>query len=138
MDDSKFPNQEELLNEIRKLLPGCKESKAGKSTKFISGDPGEVILSVKGSTLTISLFSIVWEGPGTPVVHPIQLATLAWDRIPTVHLLPELKSLVDTTRQIRRAKFGKCDRCGESQSPEWMHDEKICQSCAVRFLGVVY
>jgi hypothetical protein len=63
---------------------------------------------------------------------------LSWDRIPIMYLKAELKSLIDITRQIRRSKFGKCNRCNESKPPEWMHDGKICQSCAVRHLGVVY
>ena len=32
----------------------------------------------------------------------------------------------------------QCEKCAETNSPEWMHGDDICQSCAERYLGVVY
>jgi hypothetical protein len=34
--------------------------------------------------------------------------------------------------------FRVCDTCNEWNPFGWMHDTNLCQSCAVRYHGVVY
>jgi len=38
----------------------------------------------------------------------------------------------------RRASFRTCAECGALDSPEQMHDKKICQGCAQQNHGVIY
>jgi hypothetical protein len=104
----------------------------------VGGDPGEVVLKITASRVSVSVFTVRWEGPHTPRVRPRQLASLRWDRLPASRLMMVLHDLTDTAAETRRATFRKCTRCGKTRPPEWMHGEDTCQSCAERELGVVY
>jgi hypothetical protein len=95
-------------------------------------------IRIGDTRVSIAVFAVRWEGPHTPVVRPIQLAVLNWKRFPRSRLFMELHSLIDTARELRRAKYRKYERCGETKPPEWMHDANTCPSCAEGHLGVVY
>ena len=140
MSDLEPIDRDHLLQEIQELLPDPvrEEMRLDGDLVFVGGDPGEVIVRISSSRVSIALFSIRWEGSHTPLVRPKQLATLNWQRLPASVTLLSLHSLVEAAVEIRRAKYRKCDRCGETKPPEWMHDEQTCQSCAERHLGVVY
>jgi hypothetical protein len=129
-----------LLQELRALLgdPLREETQLDGSVVLVGGDPGEVIVRVRGSKVSVAVFSVRWEGPHTPVVRPRQLATLRWRRIPPSTLMMTLHHLVMAAREVRKEKYRRCERCGETNPPEWMHDETTCQTCAERHLGVVY
>ena len=105
---------------------------------LVGGDPGEVIVRITGSRVTVAIFTAGWEGPHTPVVHPKVLGTLYWRRLPASQMIRALDDLITTARDIRRAKYRKCERCGETNPPEWMDGATICQSCAEKHLGIVY
>ncbi|MEX1027240.1 MAG: hypothetical protein WD049_04435 [Candidatus Paceibacterota bacterium] len=105
---------------------------------LVGGALGEVIVRVGGSKVSIAVYSVRWEGPHTPVVRPKQLATLNWKRLPASSTMVMLHGLITAAIELRRAKYRKCEKCGETKPPEWMHGEKICQSCAEQHLGVVY
>jgi hypothetical protein len=140
MTDPKPIDREFLLRELRELLPGPvrEETQLDGSIALIGGDPGEIIVRVNGKKLTVASFSVRWEGPHTPVVRPKHFATLSWKRVPTSTLLMTLHELVRGVCEVRKARYRRCERCGETKPPEWMHDEKTCQSCAERHLGVVH
>jgi hypothetical protein len=129
-----------LLRHIHKLLPNPirEEQQLDGMIVLVGGDPGEVVVRIGDTRVSIAVFAVRWEGPHTPVVRPIQLAALNWKRFPESRLFMQLHSLIDTARELRRAKYRKCERCGETKPPEWMHDANTCQSCAERDLGVVY
>jgi hypothetical protein len=126
--------------ELRELLPSSirEETQLDRSVFIVVGDPGEVIVRVGGSKVSVSVFSVRWEGPHTPVVQPRHLATLNWRRIPASTLMMTLHGLLRAAREVRTAKYRQCERCGETKPPEWMHEEKTCQSCAEQHLGIVY
>jgi len=129
-----------LLDEIRNCLPDPvrDEEQIDGSRVLVGGDPGEVIVRVSSNKISIAVFSICWEGPHTPVVRPKQLATLNWKRLPASRSMMVLHNLVESACENRRAKYRKCGRCGETNPPEWMHGDGICQSCAERHLGVTH
>lgn len=133
-------NRESLLDEIRRLLPDPlrEETQVDGSVVIVGGDPGEVIVRMTGSKISIAEFTVRWEGPHTPVVRPRQVATLNWQRLPASETMMLLHMLIEAARSTRRSKFRTCERCGETKPPEWMHGESICQSCAEQHLGVVY
>ena len=133
-------DQDTLFREIRAYLPTPmrEEMQLDGSWVFVGGDPGEVVVRVRASKVTVAVFAVVWNGPHTPVVRPKTIGSLNWSRIPASRLTMSLHNLIESARELRLAKYGKCERCGETNPPEWMHDDKTCQSCAERYLGVVH
>ena len=133
-------DRETLLDEIKRLLPDpvCEDTPLDGELVFVGGDPGEVIVRIRKNKVSIAVYSVHWDGPHTPVVHPKWLATLHWKRLPAARTMMELHSLIESAIEIRRSKYRKCQRCGETKPPEWMHGDGICQSCAEGYLGVVY
>jgi hypothetical protein len=127
-------SDETLQHAIREILSSYSESLDDGIHTFFGDEPDEVILHIRGSKLAISVFSRRWDGPSSLVVHPIPIASLNWRRIPLDLLKTELTSLIETARKIRRSRFCKCFKCGDTKPPEWMHDEKTCQSCS----GAIY
>ena len=129
-----------LLQEIRESMPAPvrEETQIDGTLVVIGGDPGEVVVRVRGSQVSVAVFGIVWKGPHTPVVCPKSIGNLNWKRLPTFRFLMSLRNLIESARELRHSKYGKCERCGETNPPEWMHDDKTCQSCAERDLGVVH
>ncbi len=113
-------------------LPTREEDCADGSLVFVGGDPGEVVVRVAKGRITVSIFGIVGEGSQTPVVRPQALISLHWKRLPAARLKTILHEMIEAARQLRRAKYRKCERCGETKPPEWMHDTGGCQSCAQR------
>jgi hypothetical protein len=129
-----------LLREIRSFLPAPvrEEIRLNGALILTGGQPGEVVVRVAGSRITVAECAVVWHGPSTPVVHPRTLASLNWARLPAAALLQNLHSLIESACEIRRAKYRTCERCGETKPPERMHNGVTCQSCAERYLGVVH
>ena len=140
MTDRNPIDREFLLRELRELLaaPVREETQLDGSVVMIGGHPGEVVVRVCADKLSVAVFSVRWEGPHTPAVRPNHFATLSWRRLPASTLMMTLHGLISAAREVRTAKYRRCERCGEMNPPEWMHDEKTCQSCAERHLGVVH
>ncbi|ADB18095.1 hypothetical protein Psta_3432 [Pirellula staleyi DSM 6068] len=129
-----------LLREIRTHLPTPvrEEMQLDGSLVFVGGDPGEVVVRVRGNKVSVAVFGVVWKGPHTPVVRPSLVGSLNWKRLPASRLTIGLHILLESARKLRLAKYRKCKRCSETRPPEWMHDDKTCQSCVERFLGIVH
>ena len=140
MDNREPISRDEVLKELKELLGASirEETQFDGTIVMVGGDPAEVIVWVGRRKVSIALFRVCWEGPHTPMVRPIHFATLNWRRIPASTLIAALHSLINAAREVRRAKYRRCERCGEIKPPEWMHDEKTCQSCAEKHLGVVH
>ena len=77
----------------------------------LSIDPGELIVRVDRSKVSIALFRVCWEGPHTPVVRPMRLAILNWRRLPASRLMMTLHGLVFTAREVRTRTYHRCERC---------------------------
>ena len=129
-----------LLRKLRELLGASirEETQLDGTIVMVGGDPGEVIVRVGRSKVSIALFRVSWDGPHTPVVRPINFATLNWRRLPASTLKMTLHGLIIAVREVRTATYRRCERCGKTKPPEWMHDQQTCQSCAERYLGVVH
>jgi len=130
----------ELYREIRAYLPVPvrEESQLDGAEVFVGGDPGEVVVRVRKNRVSVSIYAVEWEGPHTPVTRSKGIGKLNWKRLPAPRLLMALRILIESAREIRRSRYGKCELCGKSNPPEWMHDGKTCQLCAERHLGVVH
>lgn len=133
-------DRESVIEEARRLLPEPvrDESQLDGTYVLVGGDPGEVVVSFKGSTVSVAIFSVRWEGPHTPVVCPQKIASLNWKRIPATRTMMSLHALIEAACEIRRSKYRKCKYCEQTNPPEWMHSDDVCQSCAERHLGVVH
>lgn len=140
MSEHSHVDRETLLNEIRRLLPEPirDETQLDGDIMLVGGHPGEVILRICGNKVSIAEYSVRWKGPHTPVIVPKQLAILNWNRLPSSTTMITLLGLISAAVKIRRAKYRRCEKCGETKPPEWMHGDEICQSNAEEHLGVVY
>lgn len=132
--------QDAILAEIRQQLPDPirGDRQLDGALVLIGGDPGEVVVHLSEGELKVSVFAVRWEGPHTPVVTPERLASLNWQRIPASRLTSVLHEVIAAAVELRSSTYRKCERCGEMNPPEWMHNENTCQSCAERHLGVVH
>jgi hypothetical protein len=124
-----------LLRKNRELLGASirEETQLDGTIVMVGGDPGEVIVRVDGSKVSIAMVRVSWDGPYTPVVRPIKFATLNWRRLPAFTLIMALHGLIIAVREVRTTKYRRCERCGKTKPPEWMHDQQTCQSCAARY-----
>lgn len=80
----------------------------------------------------IEVLIIDWPTPSQPVS--------SWVAAATVRGTPSLEKLQERVLRVLGTKkyFRVCGECGERNPMGWMHDNKICQSCAERNHGVVY
>jgi hypothetical protein len=132
--------RDDLMRELRELLgsPIREETQLDGIIVIVGGDPGEVVVRVSGNKVSVALFRVVWDRPYSPVIRPIPFATMNWRRVPESTLLSTLRRIIVSAREIRTSTYRRCEQCGENKPPEWMHDEKTCQSCAERYFGVVH
>jgi len=139
MTDSEPIKRDLLLQDIRVYLPKpLRETQnLDGSLVLIGGDPGEVNVEVAENHVTVAVFAVVWEGPATPVDRPETIGQFNLKLLPAHQLLTSLHELIDSACAIRRSRYRKCEQCGETTPPEWMHDKKTCQRCAT-LRGVVY
>lgn len=134
------PAFEEWLAFLSAQLPQpvAQDPAADGSIYFTGGHPGEVIVRLTRSTITVWEYAVRWEGPHTPIVQPIRIGSLAWRHIAADSGFSAARALMHAALESRRSKFRVCVRCEKQTPPEWMHDDEICQSCAERHVGVVY
>jgi hypothetical protein len=119
-------------------FPVSQEQAPDGSTFLTGGDPGEVIVRLTRSSVTVWEYAAEWEGPHTPVVKPIRVGSVMWRRLPETKAMAAVHSLIEAARESRLSKFAVCRYCDRRNPPESMHDEGVCQSCAEKHLGVVY
>jgi hypothetical protein len=132
--------RESLVEYVKELLPDPIRESEGLdgALTMVGGDPGEVIVRLTADDVSVSLFSVQWDGPHTPRVLPRPFASLVWSQIPAASLMMAIHALVAAASEVRRSSYSVCERCGKTKPPEWMHGESICRSCAERELGVVH
>jgi hypothetical protein len=80
----------------------------------------------------ISVCTIEWPGPGTPVSTWLTVWELSPDSTDSAVKL-EIDGLIRVSEY-----FAVCVECGQRMPRGWMHDDRICQPCAERNHGVVY
>ena len=93
--------------------------------EFIRTTPSE-------SGVLIEFKVIQWTSSYESETHWIPAARVGGSPTPEELQQRVLKVLLD------KKYFRVCGECGERNPMGWMHDNKICQSCAERNHGVVY
>lgn len=133
-------NIEEWLAFITTHLPQpvSQEIALDGSTYLSGGDPGEVIVRLTRSTITVWEYAVSWNTPDSPTVQPIRVGSVVWRRIQNASAVSAVHALIEAARESRLGTFSVCSHCQRRQPPELMHDDDVCQSCAQRDLGIVY
>jgi hypothetical protein len=131
-------NLEEWLAFITTHLtqPVSQDTAPDGSTYFIGGEPGEVIVRLTRSTVTVWEYAVSLEMPHAPAVQPLRVGSVVWRRIPNASAISAVHSLIEAARVSRLSKFSVCSQCDRRTPPESMHDDDVCESCARRGLGV--
>ena len=131
---------EQLIAFLGSNLPGPVEQQtdAEGSVQFIGGEPPEVVALLTGSTVIVSQFSGHWESPFKFTASPRRVGVLKWRRLPENALLDALSALIKGARDARLASFQVCQYCGRKTAPEWLHDDRVCQSCADMHSGAIH
>jgi NADH pyrophosphatase NudC (nudix superfamily) len=140
MQDLTSITHETLLLEVRKQIPHPvkTESQLDGTIVLTGGKPGEVIVRINEDEISIAVFAIRWDGPHTRVVNPRELAKFNWRLLPASQTIEAVQGFISSAVQLRRAEYRQCEQCGETTPPEWMHDKRVCHSCAEHHLGVIY
>jgi hypothetical protein len=131
---------EGLLTSAAHELPQPVEQETARdgSIVLVGGNPADVIVRLTRSSIVVSEYAVEWQGPNDPVVRPLALGTLHWRRMPEIHALAALRTLVSAARDSRRAKYRTCVYCQTATPPEALHDDRTCQACAQEHLGITY
>jgi len=126
----------DLYQELAALLPPPVEIEA--IGRLIGGEPAEVIVTVSPTTVTVEAYAARWNGPHELVTAGRQVGVFPLPTADEPGLLAAVKAAIGQARAIRLATYRTCTHCGQTNPPEWMHDQTVCQTCAERDLGVVY
>jgi hypothetical protein len=131
---------EGLLTSVVHDLPQPVDQETARdgSVVLVGGDPGEVVVRLTRSAVLVSEYAVECQGPHDLTVRPITFGVLRWRRMPEVHTLAALQTLVRAARDSRRAKYRTCGYCESSTPPEALHNDQVCQECARKHLGIVY
>ena len=76
--------------------------------------------------------SVSWDGPHTPVMN-WSWVTRIGGSVTDEQMAAEVTRILDD-----RKHFTRCGECRELNPLGWMHDERICQSCAEQNHQVIH
>ena len=114
------------------------EQRSDGATYFTGGSPGEVVVRLTRSSVTVWEYAVGWDEAYAQIVKPRLVGTVKWRRVSERAGTKAVLALIDAARESRLAKFRVCEHCGERMPPEWMHDEQACVSCAQHQSGAVH
>jgi hypothetical protein len=117
--------------------PVVEETADDGATWFTSGDPAEVMVRLKGTSVAVFEYSVERQGRRA-VVIPVRVGTLRSRGIDDTRAMGIVSALIDATRERRVATFQTCAYCERTTPPEWMAAEQACRSCASENRGAVH
>ncbi len=136
---TRTPSLQSLIDAVSHVMPRpVRVEKRQGMIVLIGGDPGEVRIRIKKSTISVAMFGTRWEGPHSLVDASRELGKVSLKDLSQSQLLALILPLIEVAKEVRRATFRTCSICQRVLPPEWMHDEQVCQKCAEEKLGVVY
>jgi hypothetical protein len=123
---------EQLIAFLGSQLPSPVEqqSEDDGSLIFTGGTPGEVVVHLTDSKVTVSEFAGVWQSPGHFAVKPRRVGTLLWQRLHETALINALSALIKGAREMRQSRYRPCASCGEKQPPELLFGDQVCPACS--------
>lgn len=82
---------------------------------------------------TFEVATVEWDG--TPHTPRLSWTTFRrWIAEPNPQEILEARTAALATPRF----FRTCTRCGELTNTGHMHDQRVCQGCAEKFLGVIH
>jgi hypothetical protein len=130
---------EQLLAYLESQLPKPVDRRDDDgSVRFLAGEPPEVLVTLTEAIVVVAEFAGEWEEPGQFRLSPRRIGVLHWPHLPENELLNALAALIKGARAARRSCYQLCEHCGRDTPPEWMHDEGVCQKCAVDLGGAIH
>jgi hypothetical protein len=118
--------------------PVEREERADGETYFTGGNPGEVVVRLTRTSITVWEYAVTWDNEYSQVVTPKLVGSVRWRRISERGASKVVQALIDAARESRHAKYRICQRCGDRQPPEWMQEPDLCVSCAQRHSGAIH
>jgi len=130
---------ESLLVSVAHELPQPVDQDPARdgSLVLVGGDPGEVVVRLTRSAASVSEYAVEWQGPNDAAIRPVPFGTVYWRRMPEVHAILALQTLIRAARDSRRSKYRTCVYCDRNTPPESLHDEDVCHECAQKHPGIV-
>jgi hypothetical protein len=89
-------------------------------------------LTAASDGFTLEVAVVTWPTPSCPDLEWHRAR--AWSAMPSQQ---ELEAAKETVLEDRRY-FRVCGRCRQRELVGHMHDARICQACAEKYIGVVY
>jgi len=122
----------QLLEILREMLPHPiqEEPLPQDTTRFIGGEPGEVVVDVGSVNVTVSEYATRQESDTAELLEPVLLGILNWTRLPAWTTRRILGELTAAAAAERLEKFRECVRCKKEVAPEAMANETTCRACA--------
>ena len=117
--------------------PVVEETADDGATWFTSGDPGEVMVRLKGTSIAVFEYSVDRQGRRA-VVMPLRVGSLRSRDIDDTRAMGVVAALIDATRERRTARFQTCVYCVRRTPPEWMADDRACRTCGGEHRGAVH
>lgn len=104
---------------------------------FAAGDPYLVLIGLGEGITYVGEPVVTWRGAHSP-----QLGVLGVTELPAGDAPDDAATgatrLIELMKTRRAARFRRCDECGRSTPPEWLHSAALCDGCAERNHGVVH
>jgi hypothetical protein len=108
------------------------------SVTFRGGSPGEVIVHLAPSIITVSIFTVRGDFTRRPIVVARPVGYVRWRRVLPDDAIRVVESLIAAARAARLAEFRTCTLCERTWPPEHMADERTCVGCARLDNGIVH
>lgn len=98
-------------------------------TWYTAGEPGEVVVRLRHSTVTVFEYAVESKG-SAQIVRPRRIGGLRAAGVDDSRAMSIVEGLIAAARDRRLDRFRTCRVCDRRRPPEWMRDEGLCQSCA--------
>ena len=113
------------------LPPPVEEDTLGDGSMcFTGGAPGEVVVLLTDSTVTVCEHAGAWESPDRFVPRPRRVGQINWRRLSETAVMNVLTALIKGARENRLARYRPCALCEAKTPPELLFADGVCHDCA--------
>jgi hypothetical protein len=116
--------------------PVLEESGGDREVWFTSGEPGEVIVRVRHSTITVFEYAERRRGAQL-LVHPVRVGGLRATGVDDGRAMTIVQGLIAAARERRLGRYVECCVCGRREPPERAR-RQACAECAEGLSGSVH
>lgn len=122
---------------VLEVLPNAKLERTRDAIQIdfadFSNERGIVII-LTPEAIEFRLPIVKWLGTHTPTS-----SSQLWQRVDLMQLKnADLTQLIASAQSAQQQTFRECKYCKNKNPSGWMSSQDICQSCAEKYLGVVY